>query len=69
MGEIQNARRKDEGTTFTLRVKEQAQEHSKVEKQWRYSISLFQTIPNWKHLRQILTHPDSAVRFSHTHFY
>ena len=35
---------------------------SKVEKQWWESISLFQTIPNWKHLRQILTHPDSAVR-------
>jgi hypothetical protein len=26
--------------------------------------SPFQTIPNWKHPRQILTQPDSAVHFN-----
>jgi len=30
------------------------------------SISLFQTIPNRKHVRQIPAYPDSAVRLSDT---
>ena len=33
------------------------------------SISLFQTIPNKKHVRQILAYPDSAIHFSLTQFY
>jgi hypothetical protein len=42
---------------------------SKVEKQWRQSNSLFQTIPNWKHVRQIRAYPNSAVRFIQAQFY
>jgi hypothetical protein len=33
---------------------------NKIEKKWRYSNSLFQTIPNKKY--------DTAIYFTHTHF-
>jgi hypothetical protein len=39
------------------------------EKQWRLSISLLQTIPNGKYVRQMLPDPDSAIDLSQTHFY
>ena len=34
-----------------------------------WNIYLFQTIPNRKHVRQMLTYPDSAIGFIKTHFY
>jgi hypothetical protein len=43
--------------------------YSKVEKQCRLSVSLFQTISNRKHVRQVFAYPGSAVCFIQTHFY
>jgi hypothetical protein len=37
---------------------------SKVEKQWRQSISLFQAILNRKRLRQVFAYPHSAIGFT-----
>jgi len=34
---------------------------AKLKEQWQQSISLFQTIPHKKHVRQILAYPDSGV--------
>jgi hypothetical protein len=42
---------------------------NKVEKQWRQSISLFQTIPNKQHVRQMLAYPDSAIGAIEKHLY
>jgi len=41
---------------------------SKVEKQWQKNISLFQTIPNRKYVRQMLAYPDTVIGLIQTNF-